>query len=448
MKCLPASKLPQARGTVLHDWHAEVLAIRAFNRFVLEECRQLALRPDAESLFLRRRTPADHDEVIVPASAGPPFLWRPDVRLHMYCSEAPCGDASMELTMAAQEDAAPWEVPAPAAATTTSTVRNSGTPPPETAPLPGRAYFSLLGAVRRKPARADAAATASKSCSDKLALRQCVSLLSSAASLLVAPGPTRRCPLSPTTSAHPPATGPASETPGFATEDEDQDHASPVYIRTLVLPTAQYSARGCQRAFGGDGGEGSGRMAPLSPQPQPQPQPPRWDAGYAFHPFAVRTTASEFTFSRRAVALRGALTACNLAVAWTAPALLGSGSGQEPGSGMGVGMGIEESTLAGLVRGRKAVDARGRGASALCRRTMWALAVEVAGLLASSDPDSVAEVRRALAGSAAREGEQPGTYAAVKASALLAPRRRVKEDVWAVALRGWVRNEGDDGFVL
>ena len=57
MKCLPAAKLPQAQGQVLHDWHAEVLAIRAFNRFVLEECRLLGLDAGAESRFLRRRAP-------------------------------------------------------------------------------------------------------------------------------------------------------------------------------------------------------------------------------------------------------------------------------------------------------------------------------------------------------------------------------------------------------
>ena len=42
MKCLPVSKVPQANGNVLHDWHAEVLAIRGFNSWILEECAMLA----------------------------------------------------------------------------------------------------------------------------------------------------------------------------------------------------------------------------------------------------------------------------------------------------------------------------------------------------------------------------------------------------------------------
>ncbi|KAG6029845.1 hypothetical protein E4U41_000259 [Claviceps citrina] len=38
MKCLPAAKVADANGNVIHDWHAEVLAMRAFNRFLLDEC--------------------------------------------------------------------------------------------------------------------------------------------------------------------------------------------------------------------------------------------------------------------------------------------------------------------------------------------------------------------------------------------------------------------------
>jgi tRNA-specific adenosine deaminase 1 len=90
MKCLPVSKLPQANGVALHDWHAEVLAIRAFNRFILDECRRLAEDGSAESEYLRRRT----QEELPTASDTPwhcqPFAWREELTLHMYCSEAPC----------------------------------------------------------------------------------------------------------------------------------------------------------------------------------------------------------------------------------------------------------------------------------------------------------------------------------------------------------------------
>jgi len=101
MKCLPASKLPQANGTAIHDWHAEVLAIRAFNYFVLEECKRLVLSDDEDetSDFIRRRTDAELAEItghkqMEDKDEGcwndQPFTWREDITLHMYCSEAPC----------------------------------------------------------------------------------------------------------------------------------------------------------------------------------------------------------------------------------------------------------------------------------------------------------------------------------------------------------------------
>ncbi|EDN02342.1 hypothetical protein I7I51_01710 [Histoplasma capsulatum] len=40
-KCLSSSQMKQCRGMVLHDSHAEILAIRAFNHWLLEECKSL-----------------------------------------------------------------------------------------------------------------------------------------------------------------------------------------------------------------------------------------------------------------------------------------------------------------------------------------------------------------------------------------------------------------------
>lgn len=131
----------------------------------------------------------------------------------------------MELIMAAQEDDSPWQLPC-----STSADKQPNPLEAETA-LPGRAYFSQLGIVRRKPARGDAPPTLSKSCSDKIALKQCTSLLSSLASLLV--------------------------------------HPANAYIDTLVLPESQYSAVACERAF-----SGTGRMKSLVGK--------QWNEGYAF----------------------------------------------------------------------------------------------------------------------------------------------------------------------
>ncbi|KAL6880971.1 tRNA-specific adenosine deaminase [Trichoderma novae-zelandiae] len=264
MKCLPASKLAEAKGVAIHDWHAEILAIRTFNRFLLDECQTLTESDGSEHETILQRS----DSLDVETANGRytrPFKVKEGVKLHMYCSEAPCGDASMELIMAAQADASPWQLPtshqSPANAYTDSE-SNSATH------LPGRAYFSQLGIVRRKPARGDAPPTLSKSCSDKISLKQCTSLLSSLGSLFVDP--------------------------------------ANAYIDSLVLPQSQCPAAACERAF-----SSTGRMEPVAGK--------QWAGGYAFRPFQVEATSVEFAFSKRAVQARSqAISASNLAATWSA----------------------------------------------------------------------------------------------------------------------------------
>ncbi|MCJ1457324.1 hypothetical protein MMC28_007692 [Mycoblastus sanguinarius] len=131
MKCLPANKSTLlASGTVLHDWHAEILAIRAFNLFLMQESRALIASTHNTSLILRRKEAHEISAIL----GLQPFTIQEGLKIFMYCSEAPCGDASMELVMEAQEDATPW-------------------PPSEYEKeyLFGRGSFSQLGVVRRKP---------------------------------------------------------------------------------------------------------------------------------------------------------------------------------------------------------------------------------------------------------------------------------------------------------
>ncbi|QYS93399.1 A to I editase domain-containing protein [Trichoderma simmonsii] len=263
MKCLPASKLGDAKGVAIHDWHAEILAIRTFNGYLLDECQSLidGSRDDPQAILQQS------DSLSMEMESDRytrPFGVKHGVKLHMYCSEVPCGDASMELIMAAQEDASPWELPTP---TPTPASVQPAISESESA-LPGRAYFSQLGIVRRKPARGDAPPTLSKSCSDKIALKQCTSLLSSLASLFVNP--------------------------------------ANAYIDTLVLPESQYSAAACERAF-----SAAGRMKPVAGK--------QWAEGYAFRPFTVEATTVEFEFSKRAVQARSkVISASNLAATWSA----------------------------------------------------------------------------------------------------------------------------------
>lgn len=237
----------------------------------------------------------------------------------MYCSEAPCGDASMELTMAAQHDATPWSrTSSPQtspglgyASTVASAKRDSQHTSTE---LYGRSYFDILGVVRRKPSRPDAPPTLSKSCSDKIALKQCTSILSSITSLLI--------------------------------------HPANAYISTLIVPNSQYVNTACQRAWGSHG-----RMAPLLHGWDPQLR----QAGYWYRPFEVKSTTHEFNFSRRNAATTEALSfvPSNLST-------LVHGSSQE-------------TLINGALQGRKQTDPK--GASAVSRRKLWSLALSIATLL-------------------------------------------------------------------
>ncbi|KAL8824121.1 MAG: hypothetical protein Q9191_005288 [Dirinaria sp. TL-2023a] len=231
MKCLPAAKVAGTKGNVLHDWHAEVLAIRAFNHCLLQECDRMIADPRESSRLLRWRKPADGRGVNV----NQPFAICDDIKIHMYCSEVPCGDASIELVMKAQADDTPWSV--------SESVPGSDVP----AHLKGHESFSELGIVRRKPARGDSPSTLSKSCSDKLALKQCYSLLNAATSLLIPP--------------------------------------NNAYISTLILPRPQYVPSACRRAFGPDG-----RMAPMVTE--------SWPGDYSYHAFQICATDIDFAFSR------------------------------------------------------------------------------------------------------------------------------------------------------
>ena len=136
MKCLPINHVAEAKGCVLRDWHAETVAIRAFNQFLIQECLELATSPGTTSTVIRRR----EAHQLSAAEGLQPFAIHEDLQLHMYSSEAPCGDASMELLMEAQVDATPW----PIDQLHPAKKKSSGL-------LRGRESFAELGIVRRKP---------------------------------------------------------------------------------------------------------------------------------------------------------------------------------------------------------------------------------------------------------------------------------------------------------
>ena len=116
-------------------------------------------------------------------------------------------------------------------------------------------------------ARPDSPPTLSKSCSDKLALKQYTSLLSSPTSLLLSP--------------------------------------ENAYLQSLILPSSQHIASACDRAFGV-----TGRLSPIAKK--------QWLGGYSFQPFHVRTTNREFKFSRRSMGPGGQTPkSSNISAVWT-----------------------------------------------------------------------------------------------------------------------------------
>lgn len=425
MKCLSQDRINSLQGNVIHDSHAEILALRAFNRFLLDQCSALAAGSNHPNTMVN--TPASADNLLEwchplpnPDSAenlhksrdnlttglipietlqgealstnqhpelshagstpphgliwqGQPFRIRSGIKIHMYCSEAPCGDSSMELTMASQQDATPWSrSPPPQSVNTSSDVtsekdaEHQSHSPSSEETLYGRSYFDVLGVVRRKPSRPDAPPTLSKSCSDKIALKQCTSILSSITSLLVHPGN--------------------------------------AYIQTLILPGSQHIEHACQRAFGP-----KGRMATLVQAcDQSMAQ-----AGYSYRPFEVKSTTREFSFSRR--------TPASIETASVVPSNISSlthGKNQE-------------TLINGVLQGRKQADPK--GASAVSRRKMWSLALNIAVLIGQH------AIPRAMT--------QP-TYHHVKCASLLRGRDMVKKAARHHALKGWKRNTGDDSWGL
>ena len=207
-KCLPAHSRC-ARGEALADTHAEIVARRALVRFFHRELHRLARdvtsddAPDAAAA----PPPSSSPPVGVfewidppPSSPGaPPVRLRAGVRVHMYATQSPCGDASVFAPPpppgggVSDHLGAPSVVP-PGATTTTSTRANpskrakttgaagggagwtgakkldppspaAGGVPPRADPEAG-ASAQALGAARLKPGRG--AETACMSCSDKI----------------------------------------------------------------------------------------------------------------------------------------------------------------------------------------------------------------------------------------------------------------------------------------
>ena len=284
---------------VLHDSHAEVLALRALNRFLLNEILAFFQNRDVQyvSAFVCLRD--------LEASPGQrnlcmhqPFKLRSNVSIWMFSTEAPCGDASMEVLMAEREgDLEPWAEDGDGYGNDI---------------LQGRGCFSALGIVRRKPSRRDAEPTMSKSCSDKLTLKQITSTLCFPATLVIA-----------------------------STEN--------AYLSGLVLPSTRYSEIGCQRAFGSTGRLNSLQTWKLPPSAQ-------------FRPFQIAVLSPDFEkfpFSKTDTA-QGCMKAGNVSAVFIKSM---HGSSKD----------TNETILGGVKQGHRSFENDPKKPSLICRLRLWEL---------------------------------------------------------------------------
>ncbi|CAL9735578.1 tRNA-specific adenosine deaminase 1 [Monosporozyma servazzii] len=152
VKATPDSDLARSSGKMLHDCHAEILAIRGFNAILLDE--MIHLKKGDTSKYLM--------------SSGDKFRWNDKWSLALFISRLPCGDASMDsIDSSTDEDKLinmsdddPYQYILPDHKET----------------LRGRFNFKKKGYVRTKPGRQDSKITLSKSCSDKICIRQVISI--------------------------------------------------------------------------------------------------------------------------------------------------------------------------------------------------------------------------------------------------------------------------------
>lgn len=370
-KCLAASALPKCHGSVLHDCHAEILALRGFNYSLLAEIQQLLRDPTYQSPILELTgedgTANQHEHISTPHAA---FRLRPAISIYFFTTEAPCGDASMEILMKSMptDETTPWPVEVS-----------------DTTTLQGRGHFSLLGHVRRKPARADAEPSLSKSCTDKLAIKQFTSAISFPADLFV-------------------------------------QRTENAFIRAIVVYADQYDSTGYQRAFAPSGRLLSvkhlGHFFDIQPLP----------ADFPCFPFSKGGRGSELGSQKRTKA-------SNISALWI----------NRPSQRT---VGIPEILINGVKQGYKQWDARLGKASIVSRRSLWEHGVKtlkmISGQLCSPGGSAIfstpwhVRVTQALS---------MITYRAAKSADLRSAYSERKQHV-KESLANWNNNQGDDEWSL
>ena len=412
-KCLPATALEGGRGKFLHDCHAEVLALRGFSRWLLQEVRRildLGFREGESDVLQLTTANCVNTDMSGEREMRKPWRLKDDVKVHLVSTAAPCGAASLELLMRTKNgDDEPWEViPAPIVPAVVSDTTPSEQNEQHQHPTHGQSTLpsiqrghggfhpSLLSAVRTKPARRDAPPTLSKSCSDKLSLAQVQGVLRFPADLFV----------------------------------------EPVFLDNLIVPESAFHAEGYERAFErtgrmkpcGDvddnGGEGRAGVSTRSTLQQT----------HRFSSVVLRDVDAPFEFSKDTE--RGRKKVSNASAIYI---------NQSRSTGFAAPSDIIESLINGVKQGFRQDSSHHGKESVVSRRQMWLLGKEVSDMIGAVEKGTS---RMGISG--AREIQQAmvsGTYREAKGCASRAPRKDAKKEAMS-RLGGWIANARDDDWKI